>query len=157
MPAEIRHEVELPFPIERVWKALTDGKEMSQWFTYSEIAPVKGHRFRIIGKPQPGWDGMIRCEVLEVDPPRRIVYSWETTTNAPQRVEWTLTPSARGAATVVRLRHSGFAGFSGWALRLMMSRGWLKHLRASLPDWLRTGAPPRPPYTPARDQLEARG
>ena len=40
------------------------------------FAASEGTRFRFIAKPKPGWNGVVNCEVLEVDPPSLLRYSW---------------------------------------------------------------------------------
>ena len=151
MTAEILQEVELPHPVERVWKALTDPRELAQWFGASDIRLEKGARFRILSPPNPHWDGIRRCEVLDVEAPRRLVYSWQMTGHETHRVEWTLRPTASG--TALRVRHSGFA--PDWALRAMVTRGYEALLAENLPAWLRTGRAQLPPYTPTPEQTGA--
>jgi uncharacterized protein YndB with AHSA1/START domain len=38
--------------------------------------PEVGTQFKFIGKPFPRWDGIVRCEVLRVDRPALLPYSW---------------------------------------------------------------------------------
>jgi uncharacterized protein YndB with AHSA1/START domain len=57
------------------------------------------------------WNGVTDCEVLEVDAPRRLVYSWnasgeEAKDGLKSIVTWTLTPTDGG--THVRMEHAGF-------------------------------------------------
>ena len=120
----IRREVVYPHPPERVWRALTDPAIVATWLMESDIEPRVGHRFQFRTKPAPGFDGIVHCEVLEADPPRRLAYSWAggPTRDRPTRVEWTLTPIDGG--TRVLLEHSGFHGVSGFFLRTMLGRGW---------------------------------
>lgn len=148
MAAEIRHDVELPFPIERVWKALTDTDELGRWFSTSTMKPVAGNRFRLLDPANPHWDGIRRCEVLEIVPPRRLVYSWQMGDDAPHRVEWTLVPTPSG--TRLSLRHSGFA--PEWPLRAMVEQGYAT-LLPRLEAFLRTGQAQRAAYAPTPAQL----
>ncbi|HWG91037.1 MAG TPA: SRPBCC domain-containing protein [Candidatus Thermoplasmatota archaeon] len=148
MAAEIRQEHELPFPIERVWRALTNASEMSQWMSMSDIKPVVGHRFRLIDRSNPHWDGVITCEVVAVEAPRRLVYTWSTAGFGPHEVEWTLQPTATG--TRVRLRHSGFA--PDWVMHAMVARGY-ETLFQLLRAFLESGKPQREAYTPTPAQL----
>ena len=105
--------VELQSPIDRVWRALTDEAQLSQWtlFQVSGFQPVVGHRFRLLSPTGPGWDGVITCEVLTVDAPHRIAYTWaggpagleiETT------VTWTLQEVSPGV-TRLQLEQQGFS------------------------------------------------
>jgi uncharacterized protein YndB with AHSA1/START domain len=71
------------------------------------VEPRPGGAFRI---DYNGSD-IARGEVLEIDPPRRLVLSWgweaegDATPPGASRVEVTLTPDGDG--TLLRLRHSG--------------------------------------------------
>ncbi|ACZ39802.1 SRPBCC family protein [Sphaerobacter thermophilus] len=104
-------ETELKSPIERVWNALTDPETLSKWmlFKTNDFQPVVGHRFQF--RDAPGWDGVVDCEVIEVDPPRRLAYTWSTegVGNVPHStvVSWTLTED-EGGVTRLRLEQSGF-------------------------------------------------
>jgi uncharacterized protein YndB with AHSA1/START domain len=106
-------DVEVNSPIERVWNALTDSATLSKWmlFKSNDFQPVVGHAFQF--RESPGWDGIINCEVLEVDKPHRLSYTWVSDqvgpSNLPQStvVTWTLTEGERGA-TRLHLEQSGF-------------------------------------------------
>ncbi|MBK8026587.1 MAG: SRPBCC domain-containing protein [Chloroflexi bacterium] len=117
-----------PHPPERVWQALTDSRAVAKWFADNDFAPVVGHKFRFRTDPGPNYDGILYCEVTEVDPPRRLVYTFiggymEHTT----LVTWTLTPVAEG--THVRLEHTGFTGLTDVAVADILSGGWLTQLQ----------------------------
>ena len=132
----------------QVWNALTDPDAMADWLMPSEgFAARVGTKFRFRTKPQPGWDGIVNCEVLHVDEPRRLAYSWVGTkqTNGTI-VTWTLEPTEGG--TLLRLEHSGFQGISGYLMRLMLGSGWKKMLARFLPEVLghmQSGQYLRPP------------
>jgi uncharacterized protein YndB with AHSA1/START domain len=113
-----------PFPPDLVWRALTEPDVLASWLMPNDIKPVVGHRFQFRTKPAPGFDGIVHCEVLEAEAPRRLVYSWGggPTKGRPTRVEWTLERVEGGTRLV--LEHSGFHGVSGYFLRSMLGRGW---------------------------------
>jgi len=100
----------MPHPPEKVWRALTQSALMAQWLMPNDFKPEVGHRFAFRAQPQPGWSGVTNCEVRELDPPRRLVYTWgdgtETAIGLKTLVTWTLTPEAGG--TRVRMEQSGF-------------------------------------------------
>jgi uncharacterized protein YndB with AHSA1/START domain len=104
-------DVELKSPIERVWHALTDSATLSRWmlFKSNDFKPVVGHAFQF--QEAPGWDGVVDCEVIEVDAPRRLSYTWVSGgENYPLHstvVTWTLT-EAEGGITRLHLEQSGF-------------------------------------------------
>ena len=132
----IVQEVEYPHPPERVWRALTDPKVLADWLIENDFEPRVGHQFRFRTKPQPGFDGLVECEVVEVDPPRRLAYTWKGgAMRVPTLVTFTLDPIPGG--TRLRLEHSGWEGLSGLALRAIHSQGWKsKLLRQTLPTTL---------------------
>lgn len=122
-----------------VWKALTDPKLVGRWLMAPhDFRPRKGTRFQF-RSPQtaPGWNGVVDCEVLEVEAPRKLVYSWrgqdphgDPNPFSFSTVAWTLEPSrTAGGGTVLRLEHTGFEGFKGVLLSVVMGMGWKKKLR----------------------------
>ncbi len=68
-----------PHAPETIWKTLTTRELMGRWLhmTPTGFAPVKGTRFTYQTTPAGAWDGVIHCEVLEVIPNERLVYSWK--------------------------------------------------------------------------------
>jgi uncharacterized protein YndB with AHSA1/START domain len=99
-------EKEFAHPPQKVWRALTEGPLIDQWLLKSDFQPVVGHRFKFHSPAMPPhWDGLIDCEVLTVDPPSRLAYSWSAL-GLDSTVTWTLTPTANG--TKLRMEHAGF-------------------------------------------------
>ena len=77
----------------------------------NDFKPKVGHRFNFRTAPMAHWNGVTDCEVLAVDPPKQLSYSWnasgEEAANGLKTVlTWTLTPSGKG--TRVRMEQSGF-------------------------------------------------
>ena len=104
-------DFELKSPIERVWHALTDSATLSTWmlFKSNDFKPVVGHAFQF--REAPGWTGVVECEVIEVDKPHRLSYTWvsggESNLKHSTVVTWTLT-EAEGGVTHLHLEQSGF-------------------------------------------------
>jgi uncharacterized protein YndB with AHSA1/START domain len=98
-------EREIPHPPQKIWRALTEGALMEEWLMSNDFQPTVGRRFTFRANPVPGWNGIIECEVLEVEPPSRLSYSWGTL-GLGNAVAWTLTPTASG--THLRMEQSGF-------------------------------------------------
>ena len=116
---------EMPHPPEKIWRALTTSALIADWLMANDFAPDIGRRFQFRATPVPGWSGVTNCEVIEADPPRRLVYSWgdgsESDSGLKTIVTWTLTST--GTGTHVRMEQSGFrpedeGGYRG------MSGGW---------------------------------
>jgi uncharacterized protein YndB with AHSA1/START domain len=104
-------EREMPHPPEKIWRALTQGALIEEWLMKNDFQPVAGHRFNFRAPPQPHWNGVVDCEVLIVEPHRRLSYSWnasgdEAAGGLKTTVTWTLTPTKTG--TLLRLEQSGF-------------------------------------------------
>ena len=117
-------EYDLPHPPAKVWRALTESVLLAAWLMPNDIRPVVGHRFTFTAAPMPGWDGIVHCEVLEVDPERRLRYSWcggAPESRLDSTVTWTLTPAPQGTRLV--LEHAGFLPRNSFAFDVM-GRGW---------------------------------
>jgi uncharacterized protein YndB with AHSA1/START domain len=104
-------ERELLHPPEKVWRALTQGPLIEEWLMKNDFQLVVGHRFNLHATPMPGWNGVTDCEVLVVEPNRRLAYSWNASGAEAARglktiVTWTLTPTADGV--LLRMEQSGF-------------------------------------------------
>jgi uncharacterized protein YndB with AHSA1/START domain len=120
----IHVEYELPYPPEKVWRALTDPELLSAWLMVNDIRPVVGHSFTFKAQPMPGWDGVVQCTVLEAEARKRLRYSWRGGSESARLdsvVTWTLTPTFSG--TRLALEHSGFLPSNAFAYDAM-SKGW---------------------------------
>lgn len=134
--ATIRVQYDLVDPPEKVWRALTDPELLSQWLMPTDIRPETGYRFTFRSEPRPGWDGIVYCEVLEVVPCERLVYSWrggssrqEAGQQLDTTVKWILLPTSQGGTRLV-LEHSGFEP-EGFAFKAM-SQGWSGKIAARI-------------------------
>lgn len=131
MKRDLAFEATYPHPPEKVWRALTDSRAIAKWLMENDFQPRVGHRFRFRTKPMPGWDGIVDGEVLEADPPRRLVYTWVTSA-IDTRVAITLQPVEGG--TKLRLVHSGFEGVRPVLLSFLMGSGWKGIIRKGIPE-----------------------
>jgi uncharacterized protein YndB with AHSA1/START domain len=98
-------EREMPYPPEKVWRALTQGQLIKEWLMDNDFQPVVGHRFTFRSTPVPNWNGVIDCEVLAVEPNQKLSYSWGSL-GLGSVVVWTLVATEGG--TLVRMEQSGF-------------------------------------------------
>lgn len=140
MKRNIRIERFYPVTPERVFHALTDRDSIAAWLMPNDFVPRVGHEFRFTSKPQGSWDGITHCRVTELEPPRRLAYTWsgqraDGTGPALARTEvtWTLVPDGNGTRLV--LEHTGFEGWGEVVVSLMMQMGWWTKLRSRLPSW----------------------
>jgi uncharacterized protein YndB with AHSA1/START domain len=132
MTQTIRREIVIPQSPEQVWRALTDSASLAAWMYPNDFEPRVGHHFtfRVPPKPQAGFDGLVvRCEVLECEPPRRLVFSWSAAGLVDSRVCFRLEPDGEG--TRILLEHSGFDVSQPWAEQAFRGAefGWAKMLK----------------------------
>jgi uncharacterized protein YndB with AHSA1/START domain len=133
----IRKQRYYPHPPEDVWAAITDPHALAEWLEPNNHQPVVGHKFQFRCDPGMCGSGVTECEVLEADPPRRLVWSWvhvpakaDCPRPAPMTIAWTLVP--QGAGTLLILEHTGAENI-GWLTRNMMRVGWGYMLKKLIP------------------------
>jgi len=100
-------EREMPCAPEKLWRALTRQHLVEEWLMKNDFQPEVGHRFKLRGE----WGGVLDCEVLEVEPNRRLSYTWnyahdDAAYDLRSVVTLTLTPTGKG--THLRMEQSGF-------------------------------------------------
>jgi uncharacterized protein YndB with AHSA1/START domain len=110
-PGTLVVERVFPHPPEKLWRALTESPLLAQWMMKNDFEPVAGRKFQFQTEPKPNWNGVVDCEVLVVDPLRRLSYNWgvgggEADGGLQWVVLWTLTPAEGG--THLRMEQSGF-------------------------------------------------
>ena len=126
----IEVEKMLPFPPERVWRTLTRSDLLAKWLMPNDFEPVVGYRFTFQTKPMGDWDGIVRCQVLQCDPPLVLRYSWkggaESNPDYGSRLDstvtWTLTRVEAG--THVKMVHDGFVFPGNQFAFNVMGQGW---------------------------------
>jgi len=100
-----------------------------------------GHRFHFRTAPTSQWDGIVSCEVLEVDAPgsgdfARLIYSLAAA-GLSTVVTWTLTPKPYGVQ--LRMEQSGFRPQDDYSFQ-GATRAWerfipaLEECAGGLPD-----------------------
>jgi uncharacterized protein YndB with AHSA1/START domain len=125
-------ERDMPHSPEKIWRALTQAALMDEWLMVSDFQPVVGHRFSFRAPAMPHWNGITDCEVLVVEPYKKLSYSWnasgdEAANGLKTVVTWTLTPADEG--THVRMEQAGFRVDEDTNLQ-GATYGWKKFLGA---------------------------
>jgi uncharacterized protein YndB with AHSA1/START domain len=104
-PKSLVIEREMPYPPEKIWRALTQGDLIKEWLMDNEFQPVVGHKFQFRSTPVPGWNGIVDSQILVVEPNKKLSYGW-VSMGMESVVTWTL--SAAGGGTMLRFEQSGF-------------------------------------------------
>lgn len=159
MKRTIKLRTFLPYPSEKVWRALTNPEMLGSWLMENNIMPKPGHHFTFRMEPQKGWDGITHCEIISLEEGKHISYTYrgEATgekalacagihsskadkltkgifTKLDTVVSFTLDLTCGG--TVLTLEHSGFKGLKLVIISLIMQMGWNKQLNRRLPKVL---------------------
>ena len=103
---------------------------LEDWLMQNDFDPVVGRRFNFRAEFLP--NGILDCEVLVVEPHRKLSYTWVSASDKPafhlqSVVTWTLTPTATG--THLRMEQSGFRPEQAPAYQ-GAKWGWPKRLEA---------------------------
>ena len=98
--ADVRCEIDIEAAPAAVWRTLVEPAELDRWIAESaNVEPEVGGAYDF------GWDhGPMR--ILELDPERRLAYSWRRPGDPDTVVTWELEGS--GGRTHLTLVHSGF-------------------------------------------------
>ncbi len=128
MKRELSFEKVYPQSPEEVWHALTDSTALARWLMENDFEPRPGHRFHFRMKSRLGFERRIPCEVLKVDEPRLLSYTWGSKGSIV-----TFRLEAVDGGTRLELEHTGFNGVRGLALGWLLSHGWVRKIEELLP------------------------
>ena len=132
----ISFEFDLHHLPEKVWRALTDPVLLAEWLLpVIDLKLELGAAFTFKTQPQPGWDGSVNCQFVEIEAQRKLSYTWRVG-GMDTVVTFTLTPTASG--TRLSLVQSGFKpdqkkNFNGARYGWKMMGGKLVDLLARIP------------------------
>lgn len=128
-------------PVAEVYEAVADPEQLSQYFT------TGGAEGRMETGAKPTWDfhdfpGAFTVEVVEAEPPRRIVVRWEseeaTAASGTTSTTFEFEPIDDGERTLVTITESSwlptkggaaraFGNCEGWTGMLAAMKAWLEH------------------------------
>lgn len=137
----LKYDIYIAAPVDKVWKALTDGSQTKQYFYGGRVTSSfkKGAAIAYLGD---GEFNLLDGEVLEVTPEKRLVTTFQArwddkvSKDKPSRVVWDLSPM--GEATRITLVHDRFAGET--STYHQSADGW-NVILSSLKTYLETGKP----------------
>jgi uncharacterized protein YndB with AHSA1/START domain len=99
-PDPVKMSIDVDAPPEGVFEALIKPEQLDRYIaTKAVVEPRVGGRYDF------GW-GSCPVKILELEPNRKLAYSWEYKDQPPTVVTWTLNGS--GGRTRITLVHSGF-------------------------------------------------
>jgi uncharacterized protein YndB with AHSA1/START domain len=139
--SETRIIRDYPYPVTVVWRALTDPALIPLWTSTGQGGRPEGFRaevgtrFNFIGKPFPGWDGIVRCEVLAVEEPFLLRYDWRNKETDQPTVVTNVLEAVPGG-TRLTWEHTGFRGIEGAFMNRLLGRVRRKMLTEGLPPVL---------------------
>ena len=134
MEKAIIHKVFYAHAPEVVWDYLTKAELMEQWLMKNNFELKLGHDFQFTVGPVPSleFDGIVYCKVLEIEPLKKLTYSWKCGPGNGQItidsiVTWTL--EAKDNGTELLLVNDGFkeANFNVIIFNAM-EQGWLANM-----------------------------
>ena len=123
----VEREIAIDATPETVWEFLVDPEKATQWMGTSASFDVRpGGKYRVDVIP----GNVARGEFVEIDPPRRLVFTWGWEPGSKSQVdpgastvEFTLVPDGEG--TLLRFAHRGLPSEESAASHL---HGWTHYL-----------------------------
>ncbi len=123
---------------ERVFKALTDNRELERWFVHTANVDARpGGAVVMDWAPGVGERG----NVIDWEPSRRFSFTWEAFSPTPTTVTFDLKKEDDG--TSLTLAHSGIGEGEPWKVYANIAKAWEAHLQ-DLASWIETGTCPPP-------------
>jgi uncharacterized protein YndB with AHSA1/START domain len=125
-------ELEIEAPVDAVWKALSDARELERWFPLeAKVTPGAGGALTYSwGGP---FDGTCQIEIWEPNTHLRTTWPFAPKPEEgeePHRVLVDYFLESRGGKTMLRVVHSGFGRGAKWDAEYDgVSRGWAFELR----------------------------
>ena len=133
MTKSLRREVVLPHSCEDVWLALTTPEAIAEWLMPNNFKPEVGYKFRLQVDGNWMFSGINECTVLEVDPPRKLVFDWvivpkddSKPIHTPMVLTWLLEPIEERKTKLI-FEQTGLENIP-WHFRLMMTMGWGRYI-----------------------------
>lgn len=103
----IKKEVTVNASVEKVWDFITDSEKLAKWLMPNDFELELNKKFTLTCEGHDCGIDIIRCEVKEIVPYKKLAYSWETDQIASETLV-TINIQKQGDKTKVTLVHSGW-------------------------------------------------
>jgi uncharacterized protein YndB with AHSA1/START domain len=103
----IKKEIIVNASVEKVWNYLTDSKKLEEWLMPNNFEPEVNKKFTFQCEGHGDWDGVVACQVKELIPYQKLVYTWYTRQIEVQTLV-TIEIEEMPNGTKITLVHSGW-------------------------------------------------
>lgn len=132
MLPDIQRTIVIDAPIQKVWNAIATSEGLAAWLMPNNFQPERGYEFTFQAKPMGNWNGIVKCKVMELNPPEQLGFTWSGN-NMDLYVSFELVELEK-EKTQFTLVHSGWA-VEHAMFREKMYEGW-GHLTEGLREKL---------------------
>lgn len=107
MQDKISKQHQFKYPINDVWKAISEAEEITKWFIQADFKPQTGYKYTFTHEQTK-----ISGKVLKANPVYELIYTWIVGgTEVETVVSWLLEENKEG--TLLTLEHSGISNYAG--------------------------------------------
>lgn len=126
----IEKEIRIDASVATVWRYLEEPNLLAAWLMRNDFKAETDRSFHFFGPPSGTWDGEVRCKIVSLEAPHKLVFTWNTNDIGTDTLV-TIELSGERGQTLVRLTHGNFAGADGDVGDMVErhSLGWDDHLR----------------------------
>lgn len=106
----ITFEFNLRHPPKKVWRAISDPALLAEWLlpVVDQMKLERGASFTLQTQAFPGWDGKVKCKLLEIEPHTKLSYTWVVGDDLALDTVVTFTLTETPTGTHLLLVQSGF-------------------------------------------------
>lgn len=120
---DIIHELTLSAPIHKIWDAVASSQGLESWLMKNTFVAELGAKFTMQSSPRGDFDGIIHCEVVVIERPYLLAFTWD---GGPLKsLLVTMELKEIEGKTSFKLTHSGWTE-NVKMVRDMLNEGWIK-------------------------------
>ncbi|MDB5055449.1 MAG: hypothetical protein JWM44_3499 [Bacilli bacterium] len=120
---DIKHQLILNAPIDKVWDAVATSKGLELWLMKNTFVPEIGTSFTMQSSPRGDFDGTIQCQVIALEKPHLLSFTWNGGPLTDLLV--TIELKEKEGKTEFKLTHAGWSE-NVRPIRDMLDEGWIK-------------------------------